>query len=99
MPRQETYPGLTREDAEDRAATYDEGVDVQVIAEPGGSCTLTVTYPDDWKPAGLDGGPATAPATRAAENAAQIIATCNAEWPVFSGDCSGFVRQAQSSSG
>jgi hypothetical protein len=46
MPDSETYSGLTKEDATNRAAMYDPKAQVQIIPQDDGLFTLDVTYPD-----------------------------------------------------
>jgi hypothetical protein len=49
MADSETYSGLTKQDALNRAATYDPQAQVQIIPEDGGLFTLDVIYPDVTK--------------------------------------------------
>jgi hypothetical protein len=91
----EIFAGLPPDQADTLQQGYeDDGATVERVLGEDGSITLKVTYPDAaGSPASSTPSGATTEGTSvAATTAKTIVAACEAEWPAFSDDCSGFVR-------
>jgi hypothetical protein len=92
----EIFAGLPPDQADTVQQGYeDDGATVERVSESDGSITLKVTYPDASGSPGSSGA-TTAGTSAAATTAKTIVAACEAEWPAFRNDCSGFVRHVAS---